>query len=78
MYDGMRIYRGIVSYASNTTGDIDVKIPSILGEQGVVRLSKLGIKVDGMGIWDVPAVNSQVLVAVEDSRFSNVYLILSS
>lgn len=78
MYDGMKVYRAIVSYASSTTGEVQVKIPSVLGDNGVLEVSKLGRSADTYGVWDVPVVGSQAVVAVEDDRFSNVYLLLSN
>jgi hypothetical protein len=74
VYDGMKVYRALVSYAASTTGEIQVKIPSILGSGASISISKIGRKPSG-GSWPVPTVGDQVLVAVEDDRFSNVYII---
>lgn len=74
MYNGMRIYRGIVHYSSTTSGDIHVKIPSILGANETVSISRLG-RNPVEGTWDVPDIGTQVLVALEDERLSNVYLL---
>lgn len=73
-YHGMSIYRALVSYASSSNGEIQVKIPSVLGSGSVLSVSKMGREPVG-GIWPVPDVGEQVLVAVEDDRFSNVYII---
>ena len=74
MYDGMNLYRAVVSYASSTTGDINVRIPAILGPTEVLPISKIGrAAVDGA--WQVPLLGSQVVVAIEDDRFSNVYMV---
>lgn len=77
MYDGMNLYRALVAYSSNTTGDLHVCIPAVLGSDNVVPVSKIGRTPSG-GMWSVPSVGSQVVVAVEDDRFSNVYLIDTS
>lgn len=74
MYDGMNLYRAVVSYASATTGDVSVRIPAILGPTEVLPVSKIGRAAVG-GTWDVPLLGSQVVVAIEDDRFSNVYMV---
>lgn len=74
MYDGMNLYRAIVSYSSATTGDIQVRIPAVLGVTEVIAVSKIG-RAAVSGTWQVPLIGSQVVVAVEDDRFSNVYMV---
>lgn len=74
MYDGMNLYRAVVSFASATTGDIQVRIPAVLGMTEVIPVSKIG-RAAVSGTWQVPIVGSQVVVAVEDDRFSNVYMV---
>lgn len=74
MYDGMNLYRAIVAYASPTTGDINVRIPSVLGNTEVLPISKIGRAAVG-GTWEVPLIGSQTVVAVEDDRFSHVYMV---
>jgi hypothetical protein len=73
-YLGMHIYRALVSYASSSTGEIQVKIPSVLGSGSAISVSKVGRSEVG-GSWPVPSVGDQVIVAVEDDRFSSVYII---
>lgn len=73
-YQGMSIYRALVSYSSTVTGEITVKIPSILGGGPSLPVSAIGRKSEA-GVWKVPEVGDQVLVAIEDDRFSNIYLI---
>lgn len=70
----MAIYRALVTSASSTTGDIRVKIPSILGDGVTIGVSSIGRESIG-GVWPVPDVGDQVLVAIEDDRFSNVFII---
>lgn len=74
MYDGMEIYRALVVSSSMTTGEVLVKIPSILGADPAVAVSYIGRGKTG-STWKVPPIGQQVLVAVEDDRFSNVYMI---
>lgn len=74
-HPGMHIHRAIVTFSSTSSGEIQVKIPSILGNGISIAVSKIGRKATQSGTWTVPAVNDQVLVAVEDDRFSNVYII---
>jgi microcystin-dependent protein len=74
MYEGMNLYRAVVSYVSATTGDINVRIPAILGPTEVLPVSKIG-RAAVNGTWEVPLLGSQVVVAIEDDRFSNVYMV---
>lgn len=75
MYNGMQTYRALVTYSSPTTGEVLVKIPSILGEENTLSISFLNRSAGSNGLWEVPEIGSQVLVAVEDERFSNVFLL---
>lgn len=74
MYDGMNLYRAVVAYSSPTTGDINVRIPAVLGNAEVLPISKIG-RAAVSGTWEVPLIGSQTVVAVEDDRFSNVYMV---
>jgi len=74
MYDGMKIYKGIVSSSSSSTGLVYVKIPALLGPSESVAISKATLSNSG-GSWAVPAENTQVLVAIDDVMLSNVYLV---
>jgi hypothetical protein len=66
MYDGMKIYRGVVSYSAGTS--IYVQIPALLGTTVSLPVAT---------IINTPAVSTgdQVIVAVEDSKMSNVHII---
>jgi len=66
MYDGMKIYRGVVSYSAGTS--IYVQIPSLLGTTVSLPVST---------IINTPTVTTgdQVIVAVEDSKMSNVHVV---
>lgn len=74
MYDGMKIYRAIVTSSSSSTGEVYVSIPSVLGTSTSIAVSKIGRSATA-GVWDVPVVGTQTLVAVEDDKFSNVYIV---
>lgn len=75
MYDGMALYRAVVASASSTTGDITVRIPAALGSKAVLPISTIGRSAVSPGVWNVPNVGDQVIVAVEDERFSNIFLV---
>lgn len=74
MYNGMQIYRAVVTASSSTTGSIYVSIPSVLGTSTSIAVSTIG-RAAVSGVWTVPNVGDQVLVAVEDDKFSNVFLL---
>jgi len=69
MYDGMKLYRGVVSYSAGTS--IYVQIPALLGTTVSLPVST---------IINTPAVftGDQVIVAVEDSKVSNVHIVSGS
>lgn len=73
MYDGMKIYKAIVTASSSSSGSVYVSIPSALGANISISVSTIGRSAVN-GVWKVPAVGDQVVVAVEDDKFSNVYL----
>lgn len=68
----MDIYRALVIQSDPTTGNVYVKIPHVLGSSESISLHKPS---DGQYTTWAPAVNSQVLVAVEGNNFDKVYLI---
>lgn len=66
MYNGMQLYRGVVSYADGTT--TYVLIPSFTGGDLPMKIS------DIMGMPNVE-VGDQVIVAVEDSKAYNIHIV---
>lgn len=74
-FDGMRVYRAVVSYSASANGVVQVRIPSVLGNDQSIEVSQVGRIATSPGAWSVPVVGEQVLVAVENERFSNVYLV---
>lgn len=74
MYNGMQVYRAVVTAASSTTGSLYVSIPSVLGTSTSIAVSTIG-RAAVSGVWTVPDVGDQVVVAVEDDKFSNVFLL---
>jgi hypothetical protein len=69
----MKIYKAIVTASSPSSGSVYVSIPSALGANISISVSTIGRSAVN-GVWKVPAVGDQVVVAVEDDKFSNVYL----
>lgn len=74
MFNPMGIYKGVVVRSVVSTGDVYVKIPSILGDLESVVVSKMNMYKSTYG-WGVPAENSRVLVIIEDKELTNVYLL---
>lgn len=74
MYNGMQVYRAVVTASSSTTGSLYVSIPSVLGTSTSIAVSTIG-RAAVAGVWTVPDVGEQVVVAVEDDKFSNVFLL---
>ena len=66
MYDGMQLYRGVVSYSAGTS--IYVQIPALLG-------TTVSLPVSTIINTPVVSVGDQVIVAVEDSKVSNVHVV---
>ena len=74
MYNGMKVHRALVTNSSATTGEVSVKIPAVLGESISLPVSFIG-RAATDGAWVVPNIGDQVLVAVENDRFSNVFMV---
>jgi len=66
------VYRAIVTSSSASTGQIFVRIPSLLGIDSTIELSKIGRSAHD-GVWTVPAVNAQIVVTADDSNFTNAF-----
>jgi len=73
---GIRLYRGLVVHASQSSGDVFVKVPELLGDKEYLTVTKDFLYSD-QGGWDVPNEGSQVLVGIEGERARNVYLVSS-
>ena len=69
------IHRGVVTYSSETTGEIKVKVPSVLGTSTEMAISYIGRTKGSTGTWAVPSVGDQVLVASDDNNFTNLFWI---
>ena len=63
------IHRALVTYSDSTTGEVRVKIPTILGIDSEVALSYIGRKEP----WVVPAVGDQIVVTSDDANLTNVF-----
>ena len=68
------IHRAIVSYSNASTGEIKVRIPAKFDSNTTLDVSPIARSAVG-GIWPVPAVNSQIVVASDDDSFTNIFWI---
>ena len=66
------IHRALVTYSDSTTGEIRVKIPSLLGAGSEVSISYIGRKAH-TGAWSVPDVGDQIVVTSDDTNLTNVF-----
>jgi len=69
------LHRGVVTYSSATTGEIRVKVPSILGTSEEMSISYIGRTKSDIGSWVVPSVGDQILVTSDDANFTNLFWI---
>lgn len=67
------VYRALVTYADESTGEIRVRIPAVTG-LGEMYLSKIGRSAHN-GVWVVPTVNEQIIVSADDENMTNVFWI---
>ena len=74
--DTPHLYRALVTFADEHTGEIRVKIPSLTGIESEASLSYIG-RSSRNGFWVVPEVNSQILVTADDPNFSNIFWVRS-
>jgi hypothetical protein len=63
------IHRALVTYSNSSTGEVKVKIPSVLGVDSEVALSTIGRKAP----WTVPVVGDQIVVTSDDANLTNVF-----
>jgi hypothetical protein len=70
--DTPHLYRALVTFADEHTGEIRVKIPSLTGIESEASLSYIG-RSSRNSFWVVPEVNSQILVTADDPNFSNIF-----
>lgn len=64
--------RALVTYSNSATGEIRVKIPSLLGSASEIFISKVGRQANS-GVWAVPDVGSQIVVSYDDQHLTNVF-----
>ena len=67
------VHRGIVQHSDPDTGLSKVRIPALLGADGVVDVPSLGLTYEN-GFWNVPDVGSSVFVAVSRDRLDFLWL----
>lgn len=68
------VFRAIVSYSSNSTGEIKVRIPAKFGPETTIDISRIG-RTAYNGVWSVPSIGSQIVVTADDEAFTNVFWI---
>jgi hypothetical protein len=66
------VYRAIVASSNSANGQIFVRIPSLLGIESTIELSKIGRSAHD-GVWTVPAVGTQIVVTADDPNFTNAF-----
>ena len=69
MHSSHPIHRALVTFSNATTGEVRVKIPTILGIDSEVALSYIGRKTP----WVVPTVGDQIVVTSDDANLTNVF-----
>lgn len=70
------IYRALVVKSDSATGEVLVAIPALGGALSTFPITYIG-RSEVNGIWEVPEVNEVVLVALDDSSASTVFLVPS-
>lgn len=70
------LYRALVVKSDSTTGEVLVAIPALGGALSTFPITYTG-RSEVNGIWEVPEVNEVVLVALDDSSASTVFLVPS-
>lgn len=66
------VYRALVTYSNNTTGEIRIKIPSLLGVDSEVSISYIARKAHS-GVWSVPTAGDQIVVTSDDDNLTNIF-----
>ena len=66
------VYRAIVTQSDSSTGYIAVRIPALSGASSTVEISKIG-RTAYNGVWQVPAIGSQIVVTADDHNLTNVF-----
>lgn len=68
------VYRALVTYSDERTGEILVKIPSVTGINSVIPITYIG-RYSTNKIWVVPNIGDQIVVSADDHNLSNVFWI---
>lgn len=69
MYNGMKVYRGVISYTDGST--IYAHIPALAG-------SETALKISTNVITPRVSIGDQVVVAVEDDKAYNIHVVSST
>lgn len=67
----MGLYRALITSAISATGEVYVKIPSVLGASESIALHVPTFFNES----DIPSVGDQLIVAIEGDNFNKVYLV---
>lgn len=73
-YDLPRLYRALVTYSNEHTGEIKVRVPALLGGESEVSISYIGRSARN-DFWVVPAIGSQIVISSDDKNLTNVFWI---
>lgn len=68
------VHRALVTYSNVSTGEIKVKIPSLIGVNSEVPISYIG-RSSSNDYWAVPKIGEQIVVSADDENLSNVFWI---
>jgi hypothetical protein len=66
------VYRALVTYSNENTGEIRVKVPSVFGVSQDVAISYIG-RSSSNDFWVVPKIGEQIVVTTDDKNFSNIF-----
>lgn len=66
------VYRALVVYSNERTGEIRVKIPSRIGVGSDVSISFIAREKTN-NLWVVPAEGSQIVVSADDENMTNIF-----
>lgn len=71
------VYRALVTYSNTTTGEIRIKIPSLIGVDSEVSISYIG-RTATNGVWVVPTAGEQIVVTADDDNLTNIFWVQTS
>lgn len=66
------VYRAVVSYSNENTGEVLVQIPALTGYDSTVSVSQIA-RTAYNGTWVVPPIGSQIVVTADDENLTNLF-----